>query len=93
MGLALVLVLIMVAIAYGNSIHIVHESERLVIFRLGRFFRVSGPGLVLLIPSVDRAVRVNLNEKIPGWQGLSPAELEARVRAAAVRDHLPSTTD
>lgn len=85
MGVALFLVLLMLAIAYANSIRIVPESERLAIFRLGRFFRVAGPGLVLLIPSLERAIRIKLNEKIPGWRGLSPAELETRVREVALQ--------
>ena len=85
MALAVFLVLVMVGIAYANSIRIVHEAERLAVFRMGRFLRIAGPGLVVLVPSVDRAIRIKLNEKVPGWQGLSPAELEARVREAAIQ--------
>ena len=42
------------------AIRIVREYERLVVFRLGRLVGERGPGLVLLIPIVDRAVRVGL---------------------------------
>ena len=39
-----------------------------------------GPGLVLLIPGVDKGVKVNVKEKIPGWQTLSQKELEERIK-------------
>ncbi|NLE53192.1 MAG: paraslipin, partial [Chloroflexi bacterium] len=44
------------------SIRIVREYERLVVFRLGRALGARGPGLVLLIPFIDSAVRVDLRE-------------------------------
>ena len=52
--------------------------------RLGRFIRVAGPGLVILLPFIDRGMKVNLNEEIPGWQGLSKMELEERIKTAAL---------
>ena len=45
-------------------IKIAQEYERLVIFRLGRCIGEKGPGLVLLIPFVDRPVRVDLRSCI-----------------------------
>lgn len=39
---------------------IVTEYERLVVFRLGKFFKVKGPGLVIIIPGIDRPVKVGL---------------------------------
>ena len=47
-------------VVLANAIRVVREYERLVVFRLGRLIGVKGPGLVLLIPIVDRAVRVGL---------------------------------
>jgi regulator of protease activity HflC (stomatin/prohibitin superfamily) len=44
----------------ANAIRIVREYERLVVFRLGRLIGERGPGLVLLIPIIDRAVKVGL---------------------------------
>ena len=44
----------------ANAIRVVREYDRLVVFRLGRLVGSRGPGLVLLIPLVDRAVRVGL---------------------------------
>lgn len=61
----LVIVLIVLAIALGlavNAIRIVPEYRRLVVFRLGRALGAKGPGLVLLIPFVDRGVVVDLRE-------------------------------
>src|SRR5437867_1525538 len=47
-------------VVLANSIRIVREYERLVVFRLGRVIGEKGPGLVLLIPIIDRAVKVGL---------------------------------
>ncbi len=44
----------------ANSIKVVREYERLVVFRLGLLLGERGPGLVLLIPIIDRAVKVGL---------------------------------
>ena len=53
----LVLILIIVV---GSAIRILREYERGVVFRLGRLVGVKGPGLILLIPFVDRMVKVSL---------------------------------
>jgi len=54
-----------VVIAFiANAIRIVPEYYRLVVFRLGRCVGDRGPGLVILIPFVDRAVRVDLREQV-----------------------------
>lgn len=58
LGLLLLLVVVLLAMA----IRIVAEYERLVVFRLGRVLGPRGPGFVLLIPVVDRGVRVDLRE-------------------------------
>ncbi|MCL4530725.1 MAG: SPFH/Band 7/PHB domain protein [Chloroflexi bacterium] len=48
-----------------NAIRIVPEYQRLVVFRLGRVLeKPKGPGLVFLIPIIDRPVRVDLREQI-----------------------------
>lgn len=44
----------------ANAIRIVREYERLVVFRLGRLIGEKGPGIVLLIPVIDRAVKIGL---------------------------------
>jgi regulator of protease activity HflC (stomatin/prohibitin superfamily) len=45
---------------FANAVRVVREYERLVVFRLGRLIGEKGPGLVLLIPGIDRAVKVGL---------------------------------
>jgi regulator of protease activity HflC (stomatin/prohibitin superfamily) len=51
-------------VVLANSIRVVPEYQRLVVFRLGRCIGPKGPGLVLLIPVVDRAVKVDLREQV-----------------------------
>ncbi len=48
----------------GTAIKIVPEYQRLVVFRLGRCIGARGPGLIILIPFIDRAVRVDLREQV-----------------------------
>lgn len=48
----------------AQAIRIVPEYQRLVVFRLGRCIGQKGPGIVFLIPVVDRAVRVDLREQV-----------------------------
>jgi regulator of protease activity HflC (stomatin/prohibitin superfamily) len=43
-----------------NAVRVLREYERAVIFRLGRLIAVKGPGLILLIPMIDRMVKVSL---------------------------------
>ena len=57
------LLTIAVVIILALAIRIVPEYQRLVVFRLGRVIGAKGPGLVLLIPVVDRGVRVDLRER------------------------------
>jgi regulator of protease activity HflC (stomatin/prohibitin superfamily) len=58
----LVAALVLVVLFLVSAIRIVPEYERLVLFRLGRCIGQKGPGLVLIIPLVDRPVRVDLRE-------------------------------
>jgi regulator of protease activity HflC (stomatin/prohibitin superfamily) len=48
----------------ANAIRIVPEYQRLVVFRLGRSIGAKGPGIIILIPVIDRAVRVDLREQV-----------------------------
>jgi regulator of protease activity HflC (stomatin/prohibitin superfamily) len=58
------LVAFLVIILLATSIRVVAEYQRLVVFRLGRCVGERGPGLVLLIPVIDRAVTVDLREQV-----------------------------
>ncbi len=55
---------VVVLIFLVNALKVVPEYQRLVVFRLGRCIGTRGPGLVLLIPFVDRPVRVDLREQV-----------------------------
>ncbi len=44
----------------AQAVRILREYERGVVFRLGRFYRVKGPGLILLVPILDKMVKVSL---------------------------------
>jgi regulator of protease activity HflC (stomatin/prohibitin superfamily) len=57
-------VAVLVLIFLASAIKIVPEYRRIVVFRLGRCIGPKGPGLVLLIPFVDRPVMVDLREQV-----------------------------
>ncbi len=58
------LVLVLGVVLAGLAIRIVPEYQRLVVLRLGRLVGVRGPGLVPLIPLVDRGIRADLRERV-----------------------------
>ncbi len=67
-------VLILLVIFLAAAIKIVPEYRRIVVFRLGRSIGAKGPGLILLIPFVDRPVTVDLREQvreIPAQQSIT----------------------
>ncbi|MFR0657383.1 SPFH domain-containing protein, partial [Pantoea sp. SIMBA_079] len=53
-------VLIVLAMLVLSAFRILREYERGVVFQLGRFWQVKGPGLILLIPVIQQMVRVDL---------------------------------
>jgi len=55
-------ILMFLVVIISRSIKIVPEYERLVVFRLGRMIGVRGPGLVILVPIIDTATKVDLRE-------------------------------
>ena len=66
------------------SVRVLREYERGVVFRLGRVTDQRGPGLVLLIPAVDRMVRVSLRTvtlKVPAQDVITRDNVPARVTA------------
>jgi hypothetical protein len=82
--LALVVVVALLATLAASSIRILREYERAVVFRLGRLIGIKGPGLILLIPAVDRMVRVDLRTvtlDIPPQNLITRDNVPARVNA------------
>jgi regulator of protease activity HflC (stomatin/prohibitin superfamily) len=55
-----VTVVVLLAILLPQMIRILREYERAVVFRLGKFLKVKGPGFIILIPFIDRIERVDL---------------------------------
>ena len=60
--IVLAVVVVLLVVIAVSAIKIVREYQRLVVFRLGRVIGTKGPGLVLLIPFVDKATSVDLRE-------------------------------
>lgn len=76
-----ILSIVLLIVFLSASIKVLRKYERGVVLQLGRFFMVKGPGLVIIIPIVHRMVRVDLNEKIPGWQALPKEALDEKIKA------------
>ena len=60
MPIPLLSIIIVIVMLLATAIRVLREYERAVIFRLGRLIGVKGPGLIILIPLVDRMVKVSL---------------------------------
>ena len=86
-ALAVIAVLVIFAvIALGSSVRVLREYERGVIFRLGRLIAQKGPGLILLIPLIDRMVKVDLRTitlNIPPQEVITRDNVPCRVNAVA----------
>ena len=59
-NLATIISLLVVFIILAQAVKIVREYERVVIFRLGRFSGVKGPGIFFIIPVIDRVMLLDL---------------------------------
>ena len=83
----LLTILVVTALALAAaSVRVLREYERAVVFRLGRVINEKGPGLVLLIPAVDRMVRVSLRTitlRIPPQEVITRDNVPVRVAAVA----------
>src|SRR5690606_18199680 len=78
---AIVVVLFLVAF---NAIKILREYQRGVIFTLGRFTKVKGPGLIIVIPVIQQMVRVDLRVvtmDVPSQDVISRDNVSVKVNA------------
>lgn len=82
-GLGTIFVIAIVLIFLWTAIRIVTEYQRLVVFRLGRAIGEKGPGLVIVIPVIDRVVRVDLRESF----------LDIPQQTCITRDNAPINID
>ncbi len=74
---------VLATIVLPSAIRILREYERGVIFRLGKLLRAKGPGIVLLIPIVDRMVRMDLRV----------VTIDVPQQEMMTRDNVPVTVD
>src|SRR3954453_12696451 len=81
-ALAIIGILVFFAvIVLASAIRVLREYERGVIFRLGRLIAQKGPGLILLIPFIDRMVRVDLRT----------VTLSVPPQEVIIRDNVPAS--
>jgi regulator of protease activity HflC (stomatin/prohibitin superfamily) len=83
---ALVIIVALAVALAGASIRVLREYERAVVFRLGRLIGQKGPGIVLLIPLIDRMVRVDLRTvtfDVPPQDLITRDNVPAKVNAVA----------
>ena len=80
---AIGIVIVLLLIILPAAIKIVPEYQRMMVFRLGRAIGTKGPGLIILIPIVDRGIRVDLRE----------AYLEIPHQTAITEDNAPISID
>jgi regulator of protease activity HflC (stomatin/prohibitin superfamily) len=81
---ALSLAVLLLAAFAATSLRILREYERGVVFQLGRFWKVKGPGLVVLIPGIQQMVRVDLRVvvmDIPSQDVISRDNVSVKVNA------------
>src|SRR5579884_2063141 len=88
--IAIVVVLVVLAVigltVLGASVRVLREYERGVVFRLGRLMELRGPGLILLVPTIDRMVRISLRTvtlTVPPQEVITRDNIPVRVTAVA----------
>ncbi|MBL7481630.1 slipin family protein [Legionella bononiensis] len=84
MGAFLGVILIILGLLLVSAVKVFREYERGVVFMLGRFWKVKGPGLVLIIPVVQQVVRVDLRTivmDVPSQDVISKDNVSVRVNA------------
>lgn len=83
-NVGLLTVIIIVLLILFNTLKILREYQRAVIFTLGRFTKVKGPGLVIVIPGVQQMVRVDLRVvtmDVPSQDVISRDNVSVKVNA------------
>jgi regulator of protease activity HflC (stomatin/prohibitin superfamily) len=80
----IILILVLLLILFATAIKILREYERGVIFMLGRFWKVKGPGLIIVIPAIQQMVRVDLRTivlDVPTQDVISRDNVSVKVNA------------
>lgn len=84
MGLSLLFIILIILLFLQASIKIINEYERAVVLRLGKFHKVKGPGLILLIPVIDRMRKIDLRTvtlDVPPQEVITRDNVSIRVSA------------
>ena len=83
--ISLVIVIVLILLVLSTAIKIVKEYERLVVFRLGKVrAKPKGPGLVFIIPFIDRPIKVDLRTvtlDVPSQEGITRDNVTLKVNA------------
>jgi regulator of protease activity HflC (stomatin/prohibitin superfamily) len=77
-------IVLLVLLFLSSSIRILREYQRGVVFLLGRFWRVKGPGLVIIVPGIQQMVRVDLRTvtmDVPSQDVISRDNVSVKVNA------------
>ena len=86
LAIVLAVVVATAVVLASASVRVLREYERGVVFRLGRVTDQRGPGLIFLLPAVDRMVRVSLRTvtlRVPAQEVITRDNVPARVTAVA----------
>ncbi len=78
------LIIVLVALFFGNAVRVLNEYERGVVFRLGRVIKAKGPGLIILIPLLDKMQRVSLRlvaQDVPSQDVITRDNVSVKVSA------------
>jgi regulator of protease activity HflC (stomatin/prohibitin superfamily) len=76
--------IVIVLVLIAASLKVIREYERGVVFQLGRFWKVKGPGLILIIPVIQQVVRVDLRIRVldvPAQDVISKDNVSVKVNA------------
>ncbi|KJH79413.1 slipin family protein [Pseudomonas sp. KSR10] len=82
--MSFIAVLVLLIALLASAFRILREYERGVVFQLGRFWRVKGPGLILVIPGIQQMVRVDLRTlvlDVPTQDVISRDNVSVKVNA------------
>jgi len=82
-GVVVVVIVILLAVTVPQALRILREYERGVIFRLGKLIDAKGPGLIFLIPMVDRMVKMDLRV----------VTIDVAKQEIMTKDNVPATVD
>ena len=80
MGLGAILTFVLMIFALLGYRH-VKPNERLAVYRLSQFVGLRSSGVTWIIPFVDKAVRVDLDQSVPEWKSLDSSSISSRVES------------